>query len=488
MAKYQIKLLNDQWEFDDSQQLGESGGFGEVYLGLGKSGEVAIKRLKMNAMQAAHRELSVAARLMDRSFRHVVPILDVGQDAQSDRYFIVMPVCEKSLQDEIDKADGGLSVEESMVAIRCIVDGLSEVRDVTHRDLKPSNVLFQNGAWKVADFGIAKFVEDATSLETLRECLTPMYAAPEQWRGERPTEATDVYSLGCIVHALCTGNPPFSGAELGVREQHLHAVPAPLANLPPRLSSFVSQMLRKAPAARPTLARCIEVFSMLEIERKELRPARHAFAEAVGVVTVAEAKKEADRLALEKRAAERDELFRDADRELVAIRKRLVHEVSDMSHGASAVSNEGLTFGRAIFQISASNRLFEVVNRRPTSAASEWNILGWSTISVSMDGNGYRWSATLLYASKKNEGYRWFEVAFWSMGGRASHEPFSLEASSQDLHFALSPVMHHINIAYGPFAIDGEDEEKFQDRWIDLIGRAATGKLRQPSQMPIKSI
>jgi len=52
--------------------------------------------------------------------------------------------------------------------------------------------------WKIADFGIAKFVEDSTSLETLRNSLTPAYAAPEQWQLQRPTSATDIYSVGVL--------------------------------------------------------------------------------------------------------------------------------------------------------------------------------------------------------------------------------------------------------------------------------------------------
>ncbi|MDM3788590.1 protein kinase, partial [Proteus mirabilis] len=77
-----------------------------------------------------------------------------------------------------------------------------EVGDIVHRDLKPGNILRHEERWKIADFGIAKFVEDSTSLETLREALTPSYAAPEQWLGQRPTSATDIYALGCIIHAL----------------------------------------------------------------------------------------------------------------------------------------------------------------------------------------------------------------------------------------------------------------------------------------------
>ena len=117
---------------------------------------------------------------MRRDLAHVVPILDAGQDAESDRYFLVMPICDCTLQDKIDEGQNGVDIEIAKEVIMAIIAGLQEVGDITHRDLKPSNVLLHDGVWKIADFGIAKFVEDSTSLETLRESLTPAYGAPEQ--------------------------------------------------------------------------------------------------------------------------------------------------------------------------------------------------------------------------------------------------------------------------------------------------------------------
>jgi serine/threonine protein kinase len=201
MPVQSIRLPKGEWQFDDNDRLGPSGGFGEVFRGRGPTGEVAIKRLKVEAGHAAHRELRIGEELLRRNIPHVVPILDAGRDAQSDRYYLVIPVCDGSLQDRIAAASGPLDLSTSLSAIRAIIAGLESVPDITHRDLKPGNVLWHDGKWKIADFGIAKFVEDCTSLETLRECLTPAYAAPEQWLGQRPASATDVYALG--VHCLC---------------------------------------------------------------------------------------------------------------------------------------------------------------------------------------------------------------------------------------------------------------------------------------------
>ena len=101
MALHTIRLPGGEWEYDDSKALGQAGGFGEVFLGTGECGNVAIKRLKISADQAAHRELKIGQNLMEKTFAHVVPVLDAGQDSESDRYFLVMPVCEFSLPEVV---------------------------------------------------------------------------------------------------------------------------------------------------------------------------------------------------------------------------------------------------------------------------------------------------------------------------------------------------------------------------------------------------
>src|SRR5207302_2073190 len=123
-------------------------------------------------------------------------------------YFLVMPRADGSLQDAVER-DGTLTPSDAASVLLQIIQGLNEVGDIVHRDLKPDNVLRHENRWKVADFGIARFVEEATASITLKDCLSPFYAAPEQWRLERATHATDVYALGCVGFFLLTGKPPF---------------------------------------------------------------------------------------------------------------------------------------------------------------------------------------------------------------------------------------------------------------------------------------
>jgi eukaryotic-like serine/threonine-protein kinase len=231
---------------------------------------------------------------MKHTLKHVVPVLDAGQDANSNRYYLVMPICEKSLQDVIDAAGGGIDAMAASNAITAIVRGLAEVRDITHRDLKPSNVLQHDGHWKIADFGIAKFIEDSTSLDTLRSALTPTYAAPEQWRNERPSTETDIYALGCVIHALLTGSPPYSGTLDELQEQHIHASPPQLTSVSPRIAGFVIQMLRKAPKSRPSLDRCLEVLVEVDFARFKGTSSDVVLAEAARQVAGIEANAESE--------------------------------------------------------------------------------------------------------------------------------------------------------------------------------------------------
>lgn len=496
MAVRIIKLPGGKWEYDDTCPLGKAGGFGEVFRGRGADGDVAVKRLKINANQAAHRELTIGKELMQRSLSHVVPIIDAGQDSESDRYFLIMPVCEFSLQNKIDEANGAVDMETASAAISAIIAGLSEVKDITHRDLKPANVLFHDGKWKIADFGIAKFVEDSTSLETLRNSLTPTYAAPEQWREDRPTAATDIYALGCIIYALFVGRPPFLGSIDDIREGHLHSAPAPITVLPPRFSAFVSHMLRKPPNARPTLERCAKVLPELKTAQKDNNVIHPSMDEAAKQVAEIEAREEAERQAAATLCRERNELFEDAKAELLAIRDRLFSSIRDSSESVK-INHKGLQFGKAKLEfIREPEKLEKFVAARHARGEklyqyTGWDVLGWSIIAVTCCGserNSYTWSASLLFADwKDGNGFRWYEVSFWSLQRLSGKdEPFGLEGYDADIDSALGNTISNVNVAYGPFPIDGEDEANFISRWTGLVAKAAIGQLTRPRGMPIR--
>lgn len=502
MSARTIRLARHEWTFDDSASLGPPGGFGEVFRGTGETGPVAVKRLNLTAGAAAFRELKIGEVLGARKLNHVVPILDFGQDALSDRYFLVMLICEQSLQNKISNG-GPMKGPEISRIILDILAGLTEVDDIVHRDLKPGNVLYLDGCWRLADFGIAKFVEDSTSLQTLRECLTPAYGAPEQWRGEAASHATDVYALGCIAHTVVTGQPPFRGSNDQVREAHLHTTAPALPHADARLVGFVSQMLRKSAAARPTLARCIDVFTSISSETSKL--SHPALISASARVAEESATADAAARAAETRANARAALIEEAISNLREIKDRLFAEVLAVSEEAK-FSHDVLQFGKGTLRINEASRVSFRTDGKPNLRQSGWDVCAYSIISVERaqrpSGNvpihnseqrliiydsPYVWSSTLAFASTPNDkAYRWREISFWQLSRTyGSNEPFGVAADDRNFDIALSNVLGNLNVAFGPKGIDAEDEPEFQRRWLFLLSKAATGALERPNQMPI---
>ena len=139
--------------------------------------------------------------------------------------------------------------------------------DIVHRDIKPGNVMITDGGLvKVLDFGIA-ILRGAGALPRLtqvdRTVGTPAYMSPEQCLGQVVTAASDIYSLGCLLLELLTGDAPFlATADTPLRSYHLN-MPAPSARsrrpgVPVELDTLVSSMLAKDPGARPLAAAAYE--------------------------------------------------------------------------------------------------------------------------------------------------------------------------------------------------------------------------------------
>jgi serine/threonine-protein kinase len=204
--------------------------------------------------------------------------------------------------------------------------------------LKPANVLWHENRWKIADFGIARFVEESTSLRTLNQCLTPEYAAPEQWRFETATHATDVYALGCIAFCLLTGHPPFA---TNFSESHQRA-PVPAFSCDDgRLRTAINMMLTKAAGARPSHQRLQTLLGIMSSQ--PIAAVSKPFADLADVgAQIAEAQQQAQaKFESEKQFTQtRMELLQSAYVELRANLQRLVDKIAavvpaaDMTGGA----------------------------------------------------------------------------------------------------------------------------------------------------------
>lgn len=483
-----IKLPTGTFEYDPANSLGKTGGFGQVFLGKSSSGQdVAVKKLHLSAADAAHRELRIADELRGRSFAHVVPFIDAGEDADTGDYFVVMSKADGSLQDKVIK-NGPITPQEAASILLQIVNGLSEVDELVHRDLKPENVLFYEGKWMIADFGIARFFEEKTASNTLKHCLSPYYAAPEQWRLERATHATDIYALGCIAFCLLEGNPPF---KKNPQYEHQNDPVPSFSCVEPRLSTLVNMCLRKIDSSRPSLSRVHSILMEI-VDNPQTNNNPSALVNLAVVAAHVSSKEQESQARLATESAKRDSrlaLGNSAYAILADNIERLWGKIH--SQAANAKRNNRGVRGDFECQLGIGKLLINLSNKSVLEPGifinSGWDVVAHTQIMVDQQLPHYRWSASLWFTKLKGgSDYRWYETSYWRPWRRSGNEfePHA-ENPGSDADFAASHIMHSVNLAFGPIEIDDERENDFHDRWIWLLSKAATGELRSPSRLPI---
>jgi serine/threonine-protein kinase len=248
-------------------RLGE-GGMGRVYLAehVKMNRQCAVKVMNPSLMtdteslQRFAREASSAARILHPN---VAAVFDYG-DAEKIVYLVMEYVDGESLSTIIAR-ERALEPRRAIELARGIADGLHAAHElgIVHRDLKPDNVIVartKSGKEipKVVDFGIAKALTDSQEDALTRSGLvigTPEYMSPEQLLGDPVDARADIYSLGCILYQMLTGEPAFAAES---REQmirrRLHEPPPHvrdiLPDLPRRLDTLIVHMLARSPGDR----------------------------------------------------------------------------------------------------------------------------------------------------------------------------------------------------------------------------------------------
>lgn len=212
---------------DDPRMLGRFAGY-EVAGVIGQGGmaivlkalDPALNRYAAIKVLAPHFASSAAAR--QRFAReaqaaaavlhdNVIAIHGVGE-ANNLPYPIMPYVRGESLQKRIDKI-GALSVEEILRISLQTARGLAAAHDqgLVHRDIKPANILLPDGVERVmiTDFGLARAADDASLTRSGVIAGTPQYMSPEQAQGNPMDARSDLFSLGSVMYAMCTGRLPF---------------------------------------------------------------------------------------------------------------------------------------------------------------------------------------------------------------------------------------------------------------------------------------
>jgi serine/threonine protein kinase len=253
--------------------------------------EVALKVLKQGLAKDSGekdslvKEARVLARLTDPAIVRVYDLADTEVGLMLVLEFVQGPNFAQVLQ-----ARWRLTETELLHSMRQVCTGLAAAHNagVIHRDLKPPNLLVSPGKpplapsdptfllhaqIKITDFGISKFVSSrATAPDggvlgstdaTQSAAGTPFYMAPEQFRGDPCTPASDVYSLGIIAYQSLTGSPPFVGTDIQeIARQHFRAVPPVIEGCSPRINDAIQRALAKNPAER--FATALQFLAALE--------------------------------------------------------------------------------------------------------------------------------------------------------------------------------------------------------------------------------
>jgi serine/threonine-protein kinase len=254
------ELIAGRYELEE---LTGSGGMSRVYRArdnqLGRLVAVKIlhERFADDAEQVERfrREALAVARL---NHPNIVTVIDRGE-ADGVQYIVFEHVEGEDLKHLISRS-GPLPVRRALELAVQIGRALSfaHANGVVHRDVKPQNVLVRDGSAKVTDFGIARADHlelDAERTESGTVLGTGDYISPEQARGERASERSDVYSLGALLYELLTGSVPFP-AESAVAAALRHTtdpVPDVLAarpDVPVRVANAVERALAKDPGDR----------------------------------------------------------------------------------------------------------------------------------------------------------------------------------------------------------------------------------------------
>lgn len=462
--------LPDRWRL---LELLGTGGQAAVWLAedrtLGQ--KVALKVLPADADERTRarwlEEVRQGRRLTHPNLIRIFDVVEAGERPVAVMEF----VSGGTLADRV-VAGGAQPIEDVIQWTGEVLEVLTYLHEnrIVHRDVKPSNLLVtEDGSIKLSDLGLVRSLDRGSDLtRTLEGVGTPRFMAPEQLRGDAPTPACDLYSLGVTMYQLLTGRLPFDGdSAFQIADGHLHLRPPGIREHRPEcprwLARFVEKLLEKNPAerfrsaerARVVLDRRWVGFS----KRALIVPATVAAAAAIvslgGVVVRSVVTPTFDYVAIEDdvivaRSADNAELWsvrRESERPRAVVADFVGDSRAEVAIGWSPAEGEADPEPAVFFELRSDGG--EVLSTFDTSGLAEslfpavtpvWYLRSMATADVLGTGNDLVWSLAHR---------RWFSSAIGVMSFRES-------ASRLKVLFANSGHPQHVGSA--DLDGDGADE------------------------------
>ncbi len=235
------------------------GGFGEVYYALSDAGkEVAVKLLQHNL----DIELRGVQQCLNLRHPNLVTIFDVKSDSDGDHWVVMEYIGGQTLEQILQARPGPMPLDQIERWLSGLAGGLTYLheRGIVHRDVKPGNIFWDQGAIKLGDIGLSKFMSPSRRSAHTESVGTVYYMAPEVTYGKYGYEV-DVYSVGVMLFEMLTGQLPFDGQSTGeILMKHL-SEPPDLKLVPAQFRPVVSAALEKDPKRRTgSMAKLLEDF------------------------------------------------------------------------------------------------------------------------------------------------------------------------------------------------------------------------------------
>lgn len=229
-----------------------SGAMGDVYLAndeLLNNQEIVIKFLKAEVatdekqLQRFIQEVQLTRKV---NHKNVVRTFDIG-NVDNQLYF-TMELANGQTLKELIESDHKLKLEDALNIVKEIINGLDAIhlKGIIHRDLKPANIIItDDNDVKIMDFGIARSV--SSEITAQNEIIgTSKYLAPEIWKGEKATEATDFYALGIIIYQLFSGISPFEAdSSAQMMYKHLSETPVKVSEYNNSIPKFIDNLIQR---------------------------------------------------------------------------------------------------------------------------------------------------------------------------------------------------------------------------------------------------